>query len=634
MAGPGVDICNTIGGDIAPTLVADAWDTFQGFAGQAYQLALDQTYALNNFQIQFHDWDASFSVDDTLSGFHRPDRPVLPTITQVDLSGEIPDAPTLNIPVLTVGLAPAEPADLLNPPSIDVTVNAPDALPDRPDTAPTLNIPDAPTAPTITDRAEPTLIEPTLPTVPTITIEEFLDEVPEFTATPPSEQITFVETPYVSTMLTAVQSHLQTMLDGQVLPPEVEDALWGRQLDRQDQADLQALQTVREEFAARGWGPEPNGLMGKRLQQVTQESRKAKSGASRDIYIQNQQIAIENTRFAVTQGIALEGTLIQMHMQVQQRKFDLAIKLKDVAIAVFQAQVAQYNAVVQAFNARIAAYQAFLDGQRARVDVYSAQVGAAKVESEINTQRVQAFTALVQADGVKADIYKAQVDGFRSVIEAEKARIEAYGEEVNAYSALVGAYKAQWEGEKTRIEAEAMRGELYKTMVEAYATRVDVYKTQSDVNIAAHRENLVGAQMLMQQHEAQVKTVLGKLEAVRTLIQAQSAQSDSVARMYQADAALESTAVDADTRAFNAMVASEQTRVDLILKDAQLQISQLNQRASLLLRAAESSAAAASQLAASAMSAVNFSAGVSSGHSNSQSCSTSFSYSGEILDAS
>ena len=106
MAGPGVDVCNTIGGDIAPVLVSDAWAVFQGFAGEAYTLAQEQAATLNNFQIQFHDWDASFQVDDTLSGFHRPTRPILPTITQVNLSDQIPNAPSINIPVLQIGAAP------------------------------------------------------------------------------------------------------------------------------------------------------------------------------------------------------------------------------------------------------------------------------------------------------------------------------------------------------------------------------------------------------------------------------------------------------------------------------------------------------------------------------------------------
>ena len=636
MSGPGVSMCSTI--DVtAEALVLDGWGTYYEFARSAYLNATTNAANLGGFTVSFHNWNADYNVDATLSGFLRPTRPDLVGITAPDLSGDIADAPAVAIPPVVLDAAPAEPASVLSPPTMNLTVNAPDALDvDRPVNA---NPADfslaAPTEPTINLDAilAPEEVLPDIPTAPTIDISEFAEAAPVFSAAVPSEQVNYVESPYVSAFLDAVKTHMTNLMDGQAMPPEVEAALWSRAIDRDDQANLQALQEVNEDFASRGFGAEPNGMLAKRRLEVIQNNRNKRADLTRDIYIQNQTVAVENIRFAVTQGIQLEGTLIQAHLQTEQRKFDLAVKIKDVAIAIFQARVTEYNAVVAAFNARIAAYQAFVDSKKAQAEIFRSQVEAAKVQGEINEQRVRAYEARMRAEGVKADVYRAQVDGFRARIDAERSKIEAFKAEVDAYRSQVEAYKVEWDAERTRIEAEARKGELYKTLVEAYSNRVEIWQTKGRARIENHRENLLSAQALLQQHDAQVKTVLARLEATRTLIQAENAQNDSLTRLYQADAQVETAAAESDLRAFNAQVASENARLEVLLKDAALQIQQANQNASLLLRAMESNAQVSAQLAASSMSAVNFSAGVSHSTSRGEGCSTSFNYSGEILDA-
>jgi hypothetical protein len=636
MAGPGVSACSTI--DVtAESLVLSGWDAYYAFAKQAYITATDNAYALGNFHVDFVSWNADYNVDATLSGFNRPARPILEDITAIDLTGQIADAPNVAVSPVVLEASPQEPASILSPPSINLTVHAPDALDvDRPvNTNPAdFNIL-APTDPAIDldSILAPLLTEPEIPLAPTLDIDPFSEAAPVFNAPVPSETIDYVENPYVSAFLDAVKSHLTRLMDGEAMPPEVEATLWSRAIDRDDQASLQALQQVAEDFASRGFGMEPNGLLAKRRLEVIQNNRNKRGDLTRDIYIENQKVVVENVRFAVTQGIALEGTLIQMYLQIEQRKFDLAVKLKDVAIAIFQARVTEYNAVVAAFNARISAYQAFIDSKKAQADIFRSQVEAAKVLGDINEQRVRAYEARLRAEGVRADVFRAQVEGFRARIDAERSKIEAFKAEVDAYRAQVEAYKTEWDAERTRIEAEARKGELYKTMVDAYSTRVEVWKTKAGANVENHRENLLGAQALLQQHDAQIRTVAARLEAQRVMIQAEVAQNDATARMYQADVAVETAASEVDMRLFNAQVAKENARLEVLLKDASLQIQQANQNASLLLRAIESGAQVSAQLAASSMSAVNFSAGVNHSTSFGTGCSTSFSYSGEILDA-
>lgn len=630
----GNGVCNTIYGDPAVQLTYDAWGLFRDYAVDGFNLAAEQTTALNNFQVEFHTWDASFAPDGSLTGFLRPARPVLGEISTVDLTGQVPDAPTVAIQPLVLDTAPAEPAYISNPPDISLTVNAPAPLDaQRPDSAPDLEIPEAPAEPTIATVLKPTMTDPTIPDSPTVTIDEFVEAAPEFDAPVPSGQINFTEEPYISTLLDGIRARITAMMAGEGLPPQVEEALFGRLVQRDDESANKLVQEVREEFSSRGFEALPNGIMDRRMIEVRRANRDKRAEANRDVYIQAQTVVVENIRFAVSNGIQLEGNLIQAHMQVEQRKFDLAVKIQDVALAVFNARVSAFNGAIQAYNARIAAYQAFLEGQKARVEIFKAQMEGAKLQGEMNEIQVRIYEAEVRAELQKVEIYKAQVDGFRGRIDAERTKIEAHRSEVEAYKAFVEAYKVEWDAERTRIEAEVQRGRIYQSLVEGYSARVNIWQTKGEGRIQEHRANLVSSQALLQQHEAQIRALLARLEASKANVQAQVAKQDATVRVYQIDAQVEDTAVNADTRAYQALADRENMRLQVLLKDAELQVQQLTQRANLLLRAMESSANASSQLAASALSAVNMSASVSSGSSRGESCSTAFSYSGEIADA-
>jgi hypothetical protein len=626
--------CSSIVPDVAPGLVMDAWSTFRGFAYQGLALVTAQIDSLNNFTIPFQQWDASWQADGTLSGFTRPQRPTLPPITAQDLSATIPGAPSVAIPPVALTAAPSEPTFVRNPPNLNLTVNAPDDLDaERPDSAPELNIPDLPDLPALTMPDAPDLedIGPYLPEPITITVTEFVEPAPEFDAPPPSESLDFTEAEYVSALLEKVKARVSAMLDGGTgLPAAIEAALFSRAADRDDASAAKLAQEVREEFASRGFDAEPNGILARRALEVRQTNRNARAGTNREIRLQNAELEQRNLQFAVTSGISLEVSLLQAHLAVEQRKFEYASKLKDISIAVFQAHVTRFNALVAAYNARIEAYKAFLDGQRARVDIYRAEIEAAKARGEINEQRVRAYEAQIRAEQAKADAARALIEGFRARIEGERAKIEAYRGEVDAYRSYVDAYRAEWETERTRLEAEASRGRLYESAVNAYATRINAWAKTGDARIEEHRANLTSAQALLQQHEAAVRTVLAKLQAIETYTRAQASQGDQLSRMYEAEARVEAAAVDADNRAYQTQTDRERNRLEVKLADVRIQIEQVTTIANLMLRAMESAAQAGSQLTASAYSAVSFSAGASSSQSRSQGCDTNYNFSGEI----
>lgn len=628
----GTNICSSVYTDPALTYVDLGWATFIPIANQAFAQAQSQISAVQGFEVPFQQWNASFDASGSLQPYIRPVRPEFVPITPPP-NLTVPDAPSVNVPAVVLDPAPEEPSGLANPPVFN-RPPAPDELDaTRPGDAPVLVLPDMPAAPVLVDPGTPSLELIEIPDAPTFSILPFAEDAPVFNAAVPDETLNFVETPYASALLTRVREQVTAMIDGTYyLPAAVAQALWDQAVQREDQSALKLETEARDMHASRGFD-EPNGVLDARLLEVKLANRGRRGELNREVYIRSEQIALENLRFAVQQGLALETTLLQAHLAVEQRKFELVLKSKDVALAVFQAHVTQFNAAVQAYNARVDAYRAYLDGLRAEVDVYRAMVEAAKVRGDINEQRVRMYAEEIRAQLARAEAYRAQVEGFKAYIDAERAKIDGYRAQVDAFRGIVEAHGAEWEAYRTRIQADAEQGKLYETLARVYGSRVDVWRTKGQAKFEEQKSHLAQAEAFLRQHDGKIRALLAQLEGSRTLISAQSAQNDAAARIYTAEAAVEQSVSDANARAFQAETERSRVRTELLLRDAEQQVQQLLGIKALLLEALKSSGQASSQLAASAFSALNFGASISSSQSRSKSCSTNFNYNGEPADA-
>lgn len=626
------NVCNSLYTDPALTYVDLGFAKLFPYADQAVQSAFAQMEAIQNFEVPFHQWTTTFDATGDLTPFIRPPKPEFVNITPPP-DFTVPDAPAVNVPSVQLEASPVEPASLANPPTFTLTPKPDILVAERPGAAPVLTLPDRPEAPEMSAPDLPVLEIIELPDVPDVTFEMFSEIPPEFDAPVPNELLNFVETPYASDLMARLKQQVTAMIDGTYyLPAAVAAALWGQAIQREDQSSMKLEQEAREMHVSRGFS-EPNGILDARIMEVKFQNRTKRAELNRTVYIRTEEVALENLRFGVQQGIALETTLLQAHLAIEERKFQLTVKAKDVALAVFNAQVTRYNSVIQAYNARVDAYKAFLDGLRARVDIYRAQVEGAKVRGDINEQRVRLYGEQIRADSARADMFRSQIEGFRAVVDSERSRIEGYGAEVNAYRALVESHATEWEGYRAQVQANAEEGRLYETLARVYGSRVDVWRTKGEAQFAQQRGNLASADAQLRQHASQVQAVLAKLQAATALIGAQSAQNESLSRVYGAEANIEATVSESNARAFAAETERARAEADLALRDVSLQIEQLLGVKGLLLEALKSGAQASSQVAASSLSALNVSAGISSSQNRSKSCSTSFNYSGEIIDA-
>lgn len=625
--------CNAVSTDPALLYVGAGYAQFTQYAAQSFALANSQVDLLNNFNIDYITWNAQFDADGVLGGFRRPERPNMPDIVVPDMTLVLPVAPNINVQPIVLETAPAEPADLLTPPSFNIPAAPAEFNVVAPGAAPVMAEIEAPLPPTLAELLPPELLALVLPAAPNITVPSFDVLPPEFNAPVPDSTLDFTERLYASVFVDQIKAKLANWIltDGRV-PAALSNAIWGAAISRDDAGALKMYQEARDQFGSKGWD-EPTGVLAARLREAQQTNRDKRAQITRDVYIQEETLAIENLKFAIQQGLQLETTYMQAWLTIEQRRFDLIVKAKDVALAVFAAYVQQFNAAVSAYNAQIEGYKAELTTLQTLVQLYVAQIEGVKVLSDINERSVRAYAAQIQAQAAYADLYRSQIEGFKARIDGERARIDGYRSEVEAYSSRVGAYGEEWKAYNSRLEAEVQKGAIYGTMVDAYGKRIDVWRTKSQVAIEDQKGDLAVVEMQLKGYDSQTRVAIAKLEGARINVDAQIARNASLSEVYKTDSAVESTAVDADTRIFSAQTERERAKIELLLKDAEMQMTQLLQRSGLLLEAYKSAGASSSQLAASSFSAMNFSAGISSSSGKSESCSTNFSFSGEILES-
>lgn len=613
-------------GDVAVGMVDSAYTTYTGFAMQSFTAAMDALSALEQFTVKPINFSVSYNIDEKLYGIERPEAPKDPKIKFLSPQ-EPPEPPRFSLSDITFDTPPSfneAPPVLTLPPPPGETLPAP------PGAAPALVPLTIPAAPTLDFPAIPELIDIVIPSAPSIMLPTFSGVRPSGDIPIPVENFAFTPEQYTSALLDKVTGRVSAMLEGGTgLPAAVAQALRDRAYVAVDAEEARAVQTARDEFASMGWD-EPNGMLAARLLQVRQNSQSQRSALSRDIYIRDEEIAIENLRFAVTNGISLESQLISAHNAHMQLSLQAEQFAVDVSIRIFDGRVALFNAQMQAYQVDAQVYRDLIQAELAKLEIFKAQIDAERLKGEINQQAVAIYEQRVRALLAHVEIYKAQIDAVRAQGEANAQQIEAYRTTVQAYAERVRAHTAIWDGYRSRVDAELAKGRVYETLTNAYATRVRAW---SDVQTSRAQQQTAQVRMReleLQGWRGQVDTFVALVGAERERVTTELGIFNGLIERFRAQTALEVAAGDAAGRQFQLSMEQERARVDTSLKQAELDIQQLVQLVGLALEKLKTIATVSSQLAASSMSAVNFSAGVSSGRNQSQSCNTNFTYSGEL----
>ena len=400
---------------------------------------------------------------------NQPNLPVFHDIN--DLLSEL-DLSDLDIPVM-----PEMPSILLP----DLPGFAEIALPERPDIETDIELPDT-----------PKLDLPELEDLIQLEIPEFtFPELPDFDGNPPNlngvsvpdvfiawEEPSNEPTETFEEILALVQEGLK---DGGIgLPKDIEQGLFNRARERNSKEIERAVNEAMQDWSTRNYSMPP-GMLVKQVAAIRDEGRLSAADTNRDILIEASKYEIDNMRFLVERGIALEQMRLDTHENMAKRMFEVARYNAESQINVFNAQISLFNAQNSAFETLASVYRTKLDGALAKLSAYKTAVDAQVALGQINEQKVQVFKAKIEAVLSNVEMYKALMQGasvradvMKSKFDVYRSDVQAYSEQINAEKVRVDAYEAQVRGETTKVN-------MYEAQARAFASTVQAVQSKAEV---------------------------------------------------------------------------------------------------------------------------------------------------------
>ncbi|HEY3434224.1 MAG TPA: hypothetical protein VGK41_01090 [Solirubrobacterales bacterium] len=598
-------------------------------APKTFDAALQYANDLTEIVIEPIQWTANFDFDGQLSPFMRPPRPTIDGAAFNFNMPPEPPAPPSYVPG-AVSLDPAPVYDITTP-SINIgPAPAPPVL-DEPESPPPPTDLTIPVAPDYVLPDVPTLLDLNLPDAPDIQIPEFTAGAPIYDIPDVVENWSWDPTPYTSDLLEKVKAKVSMMMDGGLGLEPIEQVIFQRGRSRLDIEVRRNIDTRTNEFASRGFS-EPNGILAQAVDEILQGGLGAKAELNEQVVIESYKELLQNVRLGVQQGIALEQVATNLHIQEQQLSLRAAEFLRETSIAILNARITAFNARLSAYQTEAQVFQTRVQAALAEVEIYKAQIDAQRLIGEINQQQVQIYAEQIRSLSALADFYRSQIQAVQAQADVERTKIERFKAVVDAFSARWRAYGEQVGAYKAQMDAENTKATVHRNLVDAYATRTQAWGTTQGNKIALERLGLDQNGQKIAVFRAQLDKMLGLVQAESARIGGQSSRADALARIYTADAGVETAASAATDRSFQLGLERANSETQTQLRAAEIRIQENIQLTNMLIDVRKTLAQVLSQLAASSMSAMNFSASVTSSRSQSKSCATSVTWSGEAPD--
>lgn len=556
-----------------------------------------------------------------------PTRPEVPDLTLPSLA--LDDAPSFTPPVLQM---PAGPPDIsIDDLLVDLDIPEMEDLPDMP-AAPLISIPAAPSMATVPVPDRPTvdthvdipdapaIVMPAMEALEQITIPEFeFPDLPTFDAAPPSPSgitvpnvfVNWVEPAYESEIYDDLLAKVKGMMAGGTgLPLPIEQALFARARDREGVETLRAVQTAVDTWAARGFSMPP-GMLVKATDVAREQERLKAAELNRDIMVEAAKWEIENIRFAVEQGMALEQLTANLYDNMARRLFEVARFQAEAEINVFNAQISLFNAQNSAFETLAQVYRTKLDGALAKLTAYKTAIDGQVALGQINQQRVEVFKAKLDAVQANVEVYKAMMQGASVRADTIKNVFDAYRADVQAFAEQIGAEKVKFDAYESQVKAESAKAGVFDSQARAYASTIQAISSKADVKVKA-------AQVKMDAAKTKVTKFTADVDAYRAQLDASLREVQYSTQVFgaQVDAWRAKASVAVSEAEVTSKFADMTTRTNIAY--AEMQISEYTakmqnaiQQAQIALEAAKAMGQYTAQLAAGAMAAAHISAGIS-----------------------
>ena len=485
----------------------------------------------------------------------------------------------------------------------------PDVPTDAPE-APTLSFPDRPEFGVL---VPPQLVDITIPTLDLPDLPDYNPEVPVFNEPVPPTGINWSEPGYVERIIDEVEAKLQEWLgpnNGTGLTPIVEQNIFDRGAEREDQISRQAVSEATQEFASRGYTLPP-GVMLKRLDAIRAERDLKKQGLNRELVIEALNIEIQNIRFAIEQGINTERLFIELHQAAMQRAFEVARLTVEWQIQLYQISVEIYRARVEQVRLETEVYRARVDAWIAEISAYEALVRAEQAKADVNRALVDSYSAQIDARVSLINAYATEIEAEKVRIDAYVAEVQAYGEEVDAYSARVNAERTKADIYNSQITAEVSKAGIIEAESRAYAAEVSGITAGVQAQEAAVQADAARARALLDGYVAQVQGAVATTQASVSAIEAAVAAYQGDTSRFVAQANAEEARNRAETAAWEAGLRGQLEFYSTQVQRWSVELEGIVRSTEISLEALRAAGQYSSTIAAGALAALNVSASIS-----------------------
>lgn len=552
------------------------------------------------------------------------DAPVLPPL----------DAPTgMEVtPLTNLGLDNLDVSmdDLPPLPDLTLAVNLPDApgnidtsgMPSRPPVDFTVALPD-----------DIALTMPEIGNMLAITVPEFVfPELPDFNATPPTvdfpvpnPMINWAEPEYASEVYDEVASRIKEMLQGGTgLPKEVEQALFDRARQREDQAAAKQVAETFEAFAAKNFTLPPGALV-KQVAMINEQNRLKAAEINRDILAEAAKYEIENLRHAVEKGITLEGLTMNLFENAAKRTFEVAKFYADAQIKVFDAQITLFNSQNQAFQTLASVYKTKLDGALSKLQAYKTAADAQLAIGQLNEQTVKVFTAKLQGLTSQVEIYKAKMGAAQIRSELIKTQLDAYRTDVQAFAEKISAEKVKFDAYKAQIEGETAKVGVVEGRAKAYAATIQGFAAKADVKVKNIQAVIEAAKAKIVAFQADVEAQKAKLQGEVSVAAYKTEMFKAEVEGFKAKMGAEQVNAELGVKVQETITRTNISTAEMAIKKYEVDLTEAIKRAEIAMEGLKAAGGYTAQLAAGAMSALHMSASISGSGAMSDTSSNSFS---------
>lgn len=318
------------------------------------------------------------------------------------------------------------------------------------------------------------------------------------------------------------------MAGGTGLPAPIEEALFARARERASQETERAVQEAVDTFASRNFSMPP-GMLTKQVNIAREQGRLKAAELNRDILVQAAQWEIENIRFAVQQGLALEQLTTNLFENMAKRLFEVARFQAEAQINVFNAQIGFFNTQNQAFDTLAKVYRTKLDGALSTLTAYKTAIEGQVALGQVNQQRVEVFKAKLSAVQSSVEVYKALMQGASVRADTIKNQFDAYRADVQAYAEQIGAEKMKFDAYESRIKGEQAKANVLDSQARVYASTIQGLASQAEIKVKGAQIKTEAARTKIIKFTADVDAFKAKLQA--NLSQAQQATAVFTAKV-------------------------------------------------------------------------------------------------------